>query len=71
MLDEGGVGEALVKQLDKAGADTLTLEAGLATDAMLARVEAWHADSPITGVYWLPALDDDGDLAELRPAHLA
>ncbi len=64
MLDEGGVGEALVKLLDKAGADVLTLEPGMATDAMLAQVEAWHADTPITGVYWLPALDDDGDLAE-------
>ncbi len=64
MLDEGGVGEALVKQLEKAGAEVLTLEPGLATDALLAQVEAWHADAPITGVYWLPALDDDGDLAE-------
>jgi acyl transferase domain-containing protein len=64
MLDEGGVGEALVKQLDKAGAEVLTLEPGTATDALLAQVEAWHADAPITGVYWLPALDDDGDLAE-------
>ena len=63
MLDEGGVGEALVKQLEKAGADVLTLEPGMATDALLAQVEAWHADAPITGVYWLPALDDDGDLA--------
>ncbi|MGA7758085.1 MAG: SDR family oxidoreductase, partial [Ilumatobacteraceae bacterium] len=63
MLDEGGVGEALVKQLDKAGATVLTLEPGLATDALLAEVEAWHADAPIDGVYWLPALDDDGDLA--------
>ncbi len=64
MLDEGGVGEALVKQLDKAGADTLTLEPGLATDTLLAQMEAWHAEAPITGVYWLPALDDDGDLTE-------
>ncbi len=64
MLDEGGVGEALVKQLDKAGAEVLTLEPGMATDALLAQIEAWHADAPIAGVYWLPALDDDGDLAE-------
>jgi hypothetical protein len=63
MLDEGGVGEALVKQLDKAGADVLTLEPGTATDALLTQVGAWHAERQVTGVYWLPALDDDGDLA--------
>jgi NAD(P)-dependent dehydrogenase (short-subunit alcohol dehydrogenase family)/acetoacetate decarboxylase len=62
MLDEGGVGEALVKQLEKAGADVLTLEPGTATDALLAQVGAWHADGQVTGVYWLPALDEDRDL---------
>jgi hypothetical protein len=64
MLDEGGVGEALVKRLTKAGATPLTLEAGISTDDLLARLGTWLADGPIAGVYWLPALDDDGDLAD-------
>ncbi len=64
MLDEGGVGEALVKQLAKAGATALTLAPGIATDELLAQLESWGKDGPIDGVYWLPALDDDGDLAD-------
>ena len=31
---------------------------------LLAQLAAWQHDGPITGVYWLPALDDDGDLAD-------
>ncbi|HRW20020.1 MAG TPA: SDR family NAD(P)-dependent oxidoreductase, partial [Dermatophilaceae bacterium] len=61
MLDEGGVGEALVKRLDKLGATTLTLASGIPTDELTERLEQWLADGPIAGVYWLPALDDEGD----------
>ena len=64
MLDEGGVGDALVKQLAKAGATPLTLSPGVATDDLLTMLAAWHEEAPITGVYWLAALDADGDLAE-------
>jgi NAD(P)-dependent dehydrogenase (short-subunit alcohol dehydrogenase family) len=64
MLDEGGVGDALVKRLTKAGARPLTLDPGVATDDLLERLGAWLADGPISGVYWLAALDDDGDLAD-------
>ncbi len=64
MLDEGGVGEALVKQLVKAGADVLTLAPGIGTDDLLAQLDTWLEEAPISGVYWLPALDDDGDLAD-------
>jgi acyl transferase domain-containing protein len=64
MLDEGGVGDALVKRLAKAGATPLTLDPGVATDDLLERLGAWLAEGPISGVYWLAALDDDGDLAD-------
>ena len=64
MLDEGGVGDALVKQLGKAGATPLVLPAGIATDDLLAQLDGWQQEAPISGVYWLPALDDDGDLAD-------
>jgi NAD(P)-dependent dehydrogenase (short-subunit alcohol dehydrogenase family) len=63
MLDEGGIGESLVKKLDQAGATPLVLEPGISTDDLLARLDRWLTDGPITGVYWLPALDDDGDVA--------
>ena len=32
------------------------------------QVERWRDDGPIDGVYWLPALDDEGPLADLDPA---
>jgi acyl transferase domain-containing protein len=64
MLDEGNVGGALVNQLTMAGATTLTLSPGIATDELLAQLEAWCQEAPIDGVYWLPALDDDGDLGD-------
>ncbi|MGV1010153.1 MAG: SDR family NAD(P)-dependent oxidoreductase, partial [Dermatophilaceae bacterium] len=61
MLDEGGVGEALVKRLEKAGAAPLTLAAGIPTEELSAQLDAWRADGPVDGVYWLAALDDEGD----------
>jgi len=64
MLDEGGVGDALIKQLTKLGAEPLTVTPGIATDDLLAQLEAWQQDGPVSGVYWLPALDEDGDLAD-------
>ena len=63
MRDEGGVGDALVKRLRKAGATTLVLEPGTPTDEVLSQLAAWTAEGSITGVYWLAALDDEGDLA--------
>ena len=64
MLDEGGVGEALVKQLTKAGATALVLEPGIATADLVDRLGTWRAEQPIAGVYWLSGLDADGDLGD-------
>ena len=60
MRDEGGVGDALLKRLDKAGATALPLDAGTPTDRLLEQVDAWRAEGEIAGVYWLAALDDEG-----------
>jgi acyl transferase domain-containing protein len=65
MLDEGGVGEALATQLRKTGADALTLPAGTATPELLTRIDEWRGGEPVLGVYWLPALDDEGPLEAL------
>ena len=64
MLDEGGVGRALVKLLERAGAATLELDPGIETDELLAKLTDWCEAGPVTGVYWLPAIDPDGDLGE-------
>ncbi len=63
MLDEGGVGAALKKKLEKAGASVLTLDPGVSTEDLSAKLDEWLEQGPISGVYWLPALDDDGDIA--------
>ena len=73
VLDEGGVGKALVKKLTGLGADVLAVEAATPTDDLLASVAGWTTESPLTGVFWLPALDDEGstndmDLAGWREA---
>ncbi|MFN8080912.1 MAG: SDR family NAD(P)-dependent oxidoreductase [Kineosporiaceae bacterium] len=62
MLDEGGVGESLAKRLRKLGVEVLGLEAGIATDDLLARLAEWTASAPIDGVFWLAGLDDEGAL---------
>ena len=60
VLDEGGVGKALVKKLTGLGADVLAVEAATPTDDLLAAVAGWTTEAPLTGVFWLPALDDEG-----------
>ena len=73
MRDEGGVADALLKRLAKAGVDTLALDPGTPTDQLLEQVDAGAPTARSTGVYWLAALDDEGphgalDLAGWREA---
>ncbi|MGZ4638273.1 MAG: SDR family NAD(P)-dependent oxidoreductase, partial [Actinomycetes bacterium] len=60
MRDQGGIADALTDRLAKAGVTVLGLEPGTASDALLSAVEQWRAEGPVTGVYWLAALDDEG-----------
>jgi NAD(P)-dependent dehydrogenase (short-subunit alcohol dehydrogenase family) len=63
MADEGGVAQALARKLTSHGATALVLEPG-AVDAV-ERLDAWLADGPVQGVYWLAALDAEQPLHEL------
>ena len=65
MLDRGGVGKSLVNRLEKLGAAALTLEPGIATDALDAQLKGWLAEGPVQGVYWLPALDVEPAIEEM------
>ncbi|HET8642549.1 MAG TPA: SDR family NAD(P)-dependent oxidoreductase, partial [Pseudonocardiaceae bacterium] len=65
MLDEGGVGAALVKRLTALGVRALELEPGIGTEDLTGRLDGWLAQDPVHGVYWLAALDDEGPLAQL------
>ena len=60
MMDEGGVGKALIKQLKKQGADVLAIDDAPDAEELLERLDDFGAEEPITGVYWLTALDDEG-----------
>jgi NAD(P)-dependent dehydrogenase (short-subunit alcohol dehydrogenase family) len=65
MHDAGGVGDALVKRLRKLGVKALELDSSVDANELETRLRSWLADAPITGVYWLPALDAAGDIARM------
>ncbi|WP_157441918.1 SDR family NAD(P)-dependent oxidoreductase, partial [Actinoplanes awajinensis] len=56
--DQGGVGEALATRLTRLGVQVLTLD----PDHPDAALDDALAGGPVHGVYWLAALDDEGDL---------
>ena len=65
MADSGGVAPVLVEALHHLGAETLVVDDAPDDDALVARLEGWRDSGPITGVYWLPALDDEGPHTDL------
>ena len=66
--DAGGVGAALASRLEALGAEVLTLDTALDIAGAEEHVADWLRGGPVTGVYWLPALDDEGPLSGLDPA---
>ena len=64
-FDQGGVGKALATRLVKTGAEVLALDGGLTAGEIEEKLTAWAAAGPVQGVYWLPALDVEGDLAAM------
>ncbi|HEX4982311.1 MAG TPA: SDR family NAD(P)-dependent oxidoreductase [Ilumatobacteraceae bacterium] len=60
LADTGGVASALVEGLHQLGVDTLVVDDAPDADALVAVLASWRESGPITGVYWLPALDDEG-----------
>jgi NAD(P)-dependent dehydrogenase (short-subunit alcohol dehydrogenase family) len=65
MPDEGGVGKALAGRLEKRGVTVLTPQPGCDRPALQAQLEQWLQQGPIQGVYWLPALDIEAEVAEM------
>jgi len=62
MFDRSGAADALVERLRSRGADVLTLEHGASAEALAERLAEWTAGGPVHGLFWLPALDAEGDL---------
>ena len=66
MPDAGGVGKALAALLSKRGAEVLTIDGAPTVEALEDQLAKWTEEGPITGVYWLPALDPEGPLSRLN-----
>ena len=67
MPDQGGVSSSLAGRLQKLGVEVLAIEGAPEVKALEAQAAEWTVAGPIHGVYWLPALDDEGPLAEVEP----
>jgi NAD(P)-dependent dehydrogenase (short-subunit alcohol dehydrogenase family)/acyl carrier protein len=65
MRDRGGVADALIATLARRGVETLAVEAGPEGPVFLDSIAAFAARGAVQGLYWLPALDVEPDLAEL------
>ena len=68
MPDKGGVAPALTQRLRALGVQVLTIEPAPDADTLNALLKTWTAAGPIQGVFWLPALDNEGDLRTLDSA---
>jgi len=65
MADAGGAADALQGVLQSRDVEVLRIDDAPSGEALVGRLERWRADGPVAGVYWLPALDDEGPFAEL------
>ena len=45
------------------GVEVLRIEDAPDADALANRLKSWLAAGPVHGVYWLPALDNEGNLS--------
>jgi NAD(P)-dependent dehydrogenase (short-subunit alcohol dehydrogenase family) len=68
MTDQGGVGKALMAKLEKLGVQPLVIDGTPDAKFLAKKLESWIAEGPIQGVFWLPALDAEGPIAELSYA---
>ena len=66
MSDQGGVGKALAGKLEKLGARVLLVNDAPDAETLIRRIDAWKAEGPVQGVYWLPALDQEEDIASMN-----
>src|SRR5208337_3638869 len=74
MPDKAGVADALTERLKTLGVEVLrivldhdlTNDQTLAADALVNQLKALLAAGPVHGIYWLPALDTEGDLTAMN-----
>ncbi len=66
MPDKAGTAEALANRLGALGVEVLLLDPASDVVSLTERLNTWLLAGPVHGVYWLPALDDEGPLNELQ-----
>ncbi|HMD15232.1 MAG TPA: SDR family NAD(P)-dependent oxidoreductase, partial [Terriglobales bacterium] len=69
MPDKAGVGDVLTQRLRTLGVEVLrieqTIDAEAEAETLTSRLKNWLAAGPVQGIYWLPALDNEGDLTAM------
>ncbi len=65
MPDKGGVADALTKRLEILGVEVLRIDHAVDSDTLTSLLKNWTTAGPVQGVYWLPALDREGEIREL------
>jgi acyl transferase domain-containing protein/NAD(P)-dependent dehydrogenase (short-subunit alcohol dehydrogenase family)/acyl carrier protein len=65
MPDKGGIAEALTNRLQTLGVEVLRIDPTSDADTLMQVLKNWTAAGRVDGVYWLPALDKEGDLSKL------
>ncbi len=63
MPDKGGVADTLTQHLKSKGVEPLCLAAATDTESLLSTIDNWLKAGPVQGVFWLPALDDEGPIS--------
>jgi len=63
VADSGKTADGLARRLRSRKASVLVVNP--VDEIAMARIEQWHAESPVTGIYYLPALDIEPALAEM------
>jgi NAD(P)-dependent dehydrogenase (short-subunit alcohol dehydrogenase family)/acyl carrier protein len=65
MPDKSGVGDALAERLKTLGAEILLIEDTSEAGKLADRLKNWLATGAVHGVYWLPGLDNEGNLGDM------
>jgi acyl transferase domain-containing protein/acyl carrier protein len=65
VADRGGVGRALARRLRKMDVESLLIEDQPDATQLAERLREWAGAGPVTGVYWLSALDVEPDIAAM------
>ncbi len=68
MPDVGGVADALTKKLSALDVEFAKLDPLAPADALTSAVQKFVEAGPVQGIYWLPALDPEGEIRNLNPA---